>query len=144
MGKLRQIVHQLAEVDYAKLSEDLKKSGATKSAFLLDAMRVEKLVDRKIMHKLNMHSNTYYTLCSRLSQKIENYLLAQIETPRSLLVRKVASLHELVFNNSRVITLATLKKIEKDLISYDLSVELLSVYRHLKRLSAHTKEYAHL
>ena len=142
MGKLRQIINQLAESDYTKLSTELKKSGATKSAFLLDAMRRERLVDRKIMRKLGMGSNTYYTLCSRLSQKIEHHLLAQIETPRSLLVRKVANLHELVFNNSQVIAVATLKKLEKELISYDLSVELLSVYRQLKRLFIHTKEYA--
>ena len=141
MGKLRQIINQLAEVDYVKLYVDLKKSGATKSVFLLDAMRTEKLVDRKIMHKLSMCPNTYYTLCSRLGQKIEHHLLAEIETPRSLLVRKMASLHELVFNNSRVIAVATLKKLEKELISYDLSVDLLSIYKHLKRLSIHTREY---
>ena len=141
MGKLRQIINQLGESDYLSLCSELKKRSAAKSAFLLQAMRTDKLGDRRIMQNLDMHSSTYYTICSRLSQKIEEHLLAQIETPHTLLLRRVASLNELVFNNSRVIVWATLKKLEKELISYDLSVELVSIYRHLKRLSIHTKVY---
>ena len=141
MGKLRQIINQLGESDYESLCSELKKKGAAKSVFLLQAMRIDKFGDRKIMQRLDMHSSTYYTICSRLSQKIESHLLAQIETPHTLLLRKVASLHELVFNSSRVIVWVALKKLEKELISYDLSVELISIYKHLKRLSIHTKWY---
>ena len=141
MTKLKLIVSQLSPQDYEALQLQLSGGGASKSSFLLQALREEKLNDRKIIRHLGMSTNAYYTLCSRLGHKIENHLLAQMETSRTALLRKVANLHEIVFRRSRTIAVTTLKKIEKELQDYDLSVELTIVYKYLKKLYAYGKEH---
>jgi hypothetical protein len=44
-------------------------------------MREKQLSDSKIMDELEVNTNAYYTLRSRLNQKIEEYLLQQMESP---------------------------------------------------------------
>ena len=143
MTKLRDIVNQLSDDDYYALRTQLTTGGAVKSSFLLQALREQKVNDRKIILQLGMNHNSYYTLCSRLGQKIDEYLLAQMETPRTTLLRKIANLHEIIYCSPRAIAVATLKKLEKELRSYNLSSELLLVYKYLKKFYAHGPERFH-
>lgn len=141
MAKLKHIIKQLSEEDFRAIHDQLIDSNADKSAYLLKSMREKRISDAKIMEELEVNTNAYYTLRSRLNQKIEDYLLQQMESPRTDLLKKVANINETVFTKKRAITVATLKKLEKELKDYDLSNELTIVYKTLKKLHVNTDEH---
>jgi hypothetical protein len=143
MAKLKNIIKQLSEKDFAAITESLGETNAEKSVYLLKALRERQLSDNKIMAELEVNANAYYTLRSRLNQKIEEYLLQQMESPRTDILRKVANINEVVFTKKRAISIATLKKLEKELLDYDLSNELTIIYKLLKKLNVHSPEHFH-
>ncbi|MEQ9593306.1 MAG: hypothetical protein RLN86_11935 [Cyclobacteriaceae bacterium] len=141
MAKLKNIVKQLSEKDFKAIYDSIMESNAEKSAYLLKALRERQLSDSRIMAELEVNANAYYTLRSRLNQKIEEHLLEQMESPRTDILRKVANLNEVIFNKKRTITIATLKKLEKELIDYDLANELTIVYKSLKKMHINSPEH---
>lgn len=141
MSKLKNIIKQLSVADYTAIFDSLMESNAEKSGHLLKFMREKQLSDDKIMDELNVNSNAYYTLRSRLNQKIEEHLLQQMETPRITLLKKVATINEIIFTKKKAISVATLKKLEKELMDYDLSSELTIIYKNLKKLHIGTSDY---
>lgn len=141
MAKLKNIIKQLSIEDYEAIYEQLIESNADKSAYLLKSMREKQLTDMKVMEELGVNTNAYYTLRSRLNQKIEEYLLQQMESPRTDILKKVANINEIIFTKKRAIAVATLKKLEKELLDYDLSNELTIVYKYLKKLHIHSQDY---
>lgn len=141
MAKLKNIVKQLSEKDFKAIHDSLIESNAEKSAYLLKALRDRQLSDSKIMVELEVNANAYYTLRSRLNQKIEEHLLEQMESPRTDILRKVANLNEVLFTKKRTISIATLKKLEKELIDYDLANELTVVYKSLKKIHINTPDH---
>ncbi len=141
MAKLKNIIKQLSADDYDSIYTSLMESNAEKSAFLLKYMREKQLSDSKIMEELDVNTNAYYTLRSRLNQKIEEYLLKQMESPRTELLKKVANINEIIFTKKQAIAIATLKKLERELLEYDLSNELTVVYKNLKKLHLNSSDY---
>ncbi len=143
MAKLKNIVKQLSENDYKLIYDSLLESNAEKSAYLLKALRERQLSDSKIMTELEVSPNAYYTLRSRLNIRIEEHLVQQMESPRTDILRKVANLNEVLFTKKRTISLTTLKKLEKELIDYDLASELTVIYKSLKKLNINSPEHFH-
>ena len=143
MAKLKNIIKQLSDRDFQAIHDSLQSSGAEKSAYLMRSLRDHNLPDSKIMVELDVNANAYYTLRSRLNQKIEEHLLQQMESPRTDILKKLANINEVVFTKKRTISIATLKKIEKELIDYDLANELTVVYKHLKKLHINSSEQFH-
>ncbi len=141
MAKLKNIIKQLSDDDYQAILDSLMESSADKSAYLLQSMRERQLSDNKIMEELTVNTNAYYTLRSRLNQKIEEYLLQQMESPRTDILKKVANINEIIFTKKKAIAIATLKKLEKELLDYDLSNELTVVYKALKKLNINSPDY---
>jgi hypothetical protein len=141
MAKLKNIIKQLSENDYEAIYKSLIESNAEKSAYLLKSMREKHLSDSKIMDELEVNNNAYYTLRSRLNQKIEEYLLQQMENPRTDILKKVANINEIIFTKKKAIAVATLKKLEKELLDYDLSNELTVVYKSLKKLHINSPDH---
>jgi hypothetical protein len=140
MSKLKNIIKQLSVKDYHAIYDSLMESNAEKSAYLLKYLREKQLSDAKIMEALDVNTNAYYTLRSRLNQKIEEYLLHQMESPRTSLLKKVANINEIIFTKKKAIAVATLKKLEKELLDYDLSNELTIVYKTLKKLQINSAD----
>ncbi|WP_028981214.1 hypothetical protein [Sporocytophaga myxococcoides] len=140
MSKLKNIIKQLSPKNYNSIYDSLIESNAEKSAYLLKFMREKQLSDTKIMEELDVNTNAYYTLRSRLNQKIEEYLLHQMESPRTTLLKKVATINEIVFTKKKAIALATLRKLEKELLDYDLSNELTIIYKTLKKLQINSPD----
>ena len=97
MAKLKNIIKQLSASDYQAIHDSLMHSNAEKSAHLLKFIREQQMSDAKVMEELDVNTNAYYTLRSRLNQKIEEYLLAQMESPRTDLLKKVANINDVVF-----------------------------------------------
>jgi hypothetical protein len=64
-----------------------------------------------------------------------------MENPRTDILKKVANINEILFTKKKAIAIATLKKLEKELIDYDLSNELTVVYKALKKLHLNTDDY---
>lgn len=141
MAKLKNIVKQLSEKDFKAIYDSLIESNAEKSAYLLKSLRERQLSDNKIMAELDVNANAYYTLRSRLNLKIEEYLMEQLESPRTDVLRKVANINEVLFTKKRTISIATLKKLEKELIDYDLANELTIIYKSLKKLNINSSDY---
>lgn len=141
MAKLKNIVKQLSPQDYKFVFHSLEDSNAEKSAHLLKSLRERNVSDDLIMGELGVNPNAYYTLRSRLNQKIEEHLIQQMESPRTDLLKKVSNVMEVAFTKKRAIAVATLKKLEKELLDYDLFNELMLVYKVLKKLHIHTEEY---
>ena len=143
MAKLKNIVKQLSEKDYKLIYDSLLESNADKSAYLLKALRERQLSDSKIMTELEVTPNAYYTLRSRLNIRIEEHLVQQMESPRTDILKKVANLNEVLFTKRRTISLTTLKKLEKELIDYDLASELTVIYKSLKKLNINSPDHFH-
>lgn len=141
MSKLKKIINQLNDNELKIIYQSLKKSEAHKSAELLKLFRENKLSDKEIKNKLDVHNNAYYTLRSRLNEKIENHIIEQVETPRTALVQRVASINEILHTKNKAIATATLKKLEKELLDYDLSNELTLIYKALKKLNMYSPDY---
>ncbi len=141
MAKLKNIIKQLSEGDYEAIYGQLIESNAEKSAYLLKSMREKQMSDNKVMDELEVNTNAYYTLRSRLNQKIEEYLLQQMENPRTDILKKVANINEILFTKKKAIAIATLKKLEKELLDYDLSNELTIVYKSLKKLHINSTDH---
>jgi len=141
MAKLKNIIKQLSLRDFQAIHDSLIESSAEKSAYLMKSIRDKELSDTKIMQELGVNTNAYYTLRSRLNQKIEEYLLQQMESPRTDILKKVANINEIIFTKKRAISIATLKKLEKELLDYDLSNELTIVYKSLKKLHINSPEH---
>lgn len=141
MAKLKNIIKQLSEKDFKAIYDSLIESNAEKSAYLLRSLREKVLSDNKIMSELEVNANAYYTLRSRLNLKIEEYLMGQLESPRTDVLRKVANITEVLFTKKKAIALATLKKLEKELLDYDLANELTIIYKSLKKLNINSPDY---
>ena len=140
MSKLKNIIKQLSESDYQTIFSNLMDNSAEKSAMLLKHLKEKQLNDAKIMAELDVNPNAYYTLRSRLNEKIEEYLVDKMDGPKTDILRKVASISEISFTQKRTIVLATLKKLEKEFLDYDLSSELTLVYKTLKKLNINTSD----
>ncbi|MCG8474405.1 MAG: hypothetical protein MI784_02865 [Cytophagales bacterium] len=143
MAKLKNIIKQLTDDDFRAIYDSLMESNAEKSAYLLHSMREKALSDHRIMMELGVNTNAYYTLRSRLKQKIEEYLLQQMDSPRADIVKKVSNITEILFTKKKAIAIATLKKLEKELSEYDLSNELTVIYKALKKFHVHSPDYYH-
>jgi hypothetical protein len=141
MAKLKNIVKQLSEKDFQAILDSLVESSADKSVYLLKSLRDRQLSDNKIMAELEVNANAYYTLRSRLNLKIEEYLMAQLESPRTDVLKKLANINEVLFTKKKAISVTTLKKLEKELLDYDLANELTTIYKSLKKLNVHSPDY---
>ena len=141
MSNLKNIVRQLSEKDFKAIYDSLIESNAEKSAYLLKSIRERQISDKKVIAELEVNPNAFYTLRSRLNIKIEEYLMEQLESPRTDVLRKVANINEVLFKKKRTILIATLKKLEKELIDYDLANELTIIYKLLKKLHINSTDY---
>lgn len=143
MSKLKNIIRQLTENDFTCIYDMLMDSNASKSAYLLKFFKERKFSDTKIMEELEVNSNAYYTLRSRLNEKIEEYFVQAMESPKADILKKVSNINNIIYTKRQNIVIATLKKLEKELTEYDLTNELVGIYKNLKKFHMHTPEHYH-
>lgn len=141
MLKLKSLVLQLKEENYNSLSTQLKDSKADKFHSLLVHFRENTLSDDEIADRLKVNPNAYYTLKSRLYNKIQEFLTSNLSGPKADLIKNVANIPNLVFDTPRDTAMAVLAKLEKDLVDFDMPYELTSVYNALKKLHLHSPKY---
>ena len=141
MINIKKVVARLEDNEYSSFSQTLKDHKAEKFHTLLTVLRDEDISDGKIRDRLDISQNAYYTLKSRLYEKIQEFLINNLEGPKIELLRKVASIPTLLYNTNRDRAKAVLTKMEKDLSDHDMPYELITVYNALKKLHLYSPKY---
>lgn len=141
MIKFKSIVLQLKEEEYKALCQQFVETKADKYLRLLTYYRENKYNDEQIQEMLSVNTSAYYTLKSRLFDKIQDFLTNNMSTPIIDLLRKVANIPVLVYDTHRETAIAILQKLESELQNYDMPYELSNVYGALKKLHIHSPKY---
>ena len=132
--RLNKIVAQFNEHDYEELSSQLNETKADKFLTLLKYYREDKLDEKAIQEELNVKSASFYTLKSRLFDKIQEYLYQNTTDTRIALLNNIANIEHLVYKTPRETAIGILEKLEGELIQFDMPNELILVYKALKKL----------
>ncbi len=141
MIKFKSIVLQLKEEEYNDLCQQFIETKADKYLRLLKLYRENKYNDEEIQEMLSVNTSAYYTLKSRLFDKIQDFLTNNMSTPIIDLLRKVANIPTLIYDTHRDTAIAILSKLESELQNYDMPYELSSVYSALKKLHVNSPKY---
>jgi hypothetical protein len=141
MKNIRIIVKALSTDDVAELRNSFYRDN-DKVALLLELL-LEEVADEEIRQRLDLSANAYSTLRSRLHTKVQNHLIALSDSPRADVLNKLLSIDDIIFTQQPTIALTTLKKLERELIRFDLSNELTVVYKYLKKLHLNSDQYYH-
>ena len=141
MIKFKSIVLQLKEEEFNDLCQQFVETKADKYLRLLTLYRENKYNDEQIQEMLSVNTSAYYTLKSRLFDKIQDFLTNNMSTPIIDLLRKVANIPTLIYDTHRETAIAILTKLESELQNYDMPYELSSVYNALKKLHVNSPKY---
>jgi hypothetical protein len=141
MDTLNKTIKKLNENEYQELLSAVAGRKNNKPFVVLEAARKHNYSESQMMEMLGVTPSTYYTLKSRLNERIAEYLSRNVNNPISVLKEKVAMVPAMLFSNDRGVSIRSLKNLEKQLIEYDLSNELIVVYKALARLSMYNGDY---
>lgn len=140
MIKLREIISRLDENVFKNIENNFVKTKAENFLFLLKSYRGT-TTDAEIIDALELNSNSFYVLKSRLYDRIQNHLSGDIHTNKEELLKKLQEVYRMCYTESREVATAFLEKLEKDLLYYDLHNELLVVYSALKKIHLYSDKY---
>jgi len=141
MDTLNKTIKKLNDAEYQELLSAVAGRKNNKPYLVLEAARKSNFDENQMMEMLGVNPSTYYTLKSRLNERIAQYLSQNVKNPIGVLKDKVAMVPAMVFGNNREVSIRALKNLEKQLIEYDLSNELIVVYKALARLSMYNGDY---
>jgi len=142
MIKLKKTISHLDNDVFKTLEDTLIKNKADNFLFLLQSYKKD-VKDSEITKTLNLNSNSFYVLKSRLYDKIQDHLSGDIYLSREELLKKLNLIPEMCFGEPREVTTAFLQKLEKDLLEFDMHNELLVVYSALKKIHLFSEKYFH-
>ncbi|MEM6261120.1 MAG: hypothetical protein AAGI38_01335 [Bacteroidota bacterium] len=134
---LYKIISQLTEDEFQEIHSNFTDNNAEKSASFLRIIRENpESPDKQFLEEFNVNASAFYVLKSRLNQRVETFLLNRIGDPSLHVMRRVLSVNDLVFNNPREISIAALRRLEKELLRFDFPFGLMIVYKELQNLHA--------
>ena len=143
METLIQTIKRLSEEDYKMLLENISVDKFSKPYIVLETARNKEFTDSEMIDLLNVNPSTYYTLKSRLNRKVASILSRKVENPISILMEEVSRIPASLYGTNKQVSIRAMKELEKQLLEYDLSNELIIVYRTLARLHMYNDEYHH-
>jgi len=141
MIQLKSVVQQLSPKDFQIIEEQFQKSKASKYLCLFNQLRETELSEEEILGHLTQNKAAYYTLKSRLYDKIQDFLLSNSNDKKVGLIRNVANIEKILFSSPKISAIAILIKMEKKLIEYNMTRELILVYKALRKLHLCTPKY---
>jgi hypothetical protein len=141
MDKLNKTIKQLSPERYKYILEQISGGRRNKPYLVLVNAREKNLDDDEMREILGVNASTYYTLKSRLNQKVASLLARDIDNPISTLLEEVKRVPALLYGTNKTVTITVIKDLEKRLKEYDLSNELIVVYKALVRLYRYSEEY---
>lgn len=139
--RIEKIITQLKEKEYSSLYEQLKTHKADKYLQLLEFYRNGGLQEKEIQSQLDIKPAAFYTLKSRLYDKIQEFLYKSTSDNRIELLSNVANIEYLIYKVPREMALGILLKLESELIRSDMPNELAMVYKALKKLHVYSQKY---
>jgi hypothetical protein len=141
MLSLKDLITQLSLQEFEDFKHTFKKSKAGKSLQLLDALRDNEQSEKRTLEHLKINKTSYYTLRSRLYDKLQDFLLERVKGNEHHLIEKVSNIPHIIFNYPKKQAIAIIQKFEQSLIEIDQPIHLIKVYEALKRLHQNTDSY---
>jgi hypothetical protein len=139
--KIEKIVAQLNEKDYNSLCDQFTQSKADKYLTLLNHYRKTNPSDKDIQTELDIKTPAFYTLKSRLYDKIQEFLYKSTRDTRIELLQNVANIEHLIYKAPKETAIGLIQKMETELIKNDMPNELITVYKALKKLHVYSPRY---
>jgi hypothetical protein len=137
---LEKVVQQLDDEKFVALQETLQKNKADKFGKLLQLYRDGD--DEDAMRKdLGLTNSSFYTLKSRLQDKIQEFLFKETQDNRAELLKLTSSVPALLYNSPKATSIMLLQFLEQELKKHDMPAELVVVYNALKKLHLNSKKY---
>jgi hypothetical protein len=143
MDVLNKTIKKLSEDEYQALLNQVSGNKKNKPYIVLETTRTRDVADSEMMELLQVNASTYYTLKSRLNSKIAAILSRNVENPISALIDEVTRVPANLYGTNKDFSIRALKELEKQLIEYDLSGELIIVYRTLAQLHLYSEEHTY-
>lgn len=143
MDILNKTIKKLSEDEYQALLMQVSGKKKNKPFLVLETTRQRDVDDSEMMEMLQVNASTYYTLKSRLNSKIAAILSKNVQNPISVLMDEVTRVPAILYGTNRDFSIRALKELEKQLIEYDLSSELIIVYKTLSQLHLYDEQFEH-
>lgn len=141
---LYKIISQLTEEEFNEIYSTFTANKADKSAAFLKIIRDNpETPDKQFLDEFDITPAAFYVLKSRLNQKIEGFLLNRVGDPNLHVMRRVLNVNDLTFNNPREISVAALRRLEKELVRFDFPFGLMIVYKELQNLHAFDENHTY-
>lgn len=138
--KIDKIIKQISEQDFNMISENFKTNKSEKFLQLFIMFR-EGQEEESIFKKLGISDAAFYTLKSRLIDKIQEHLYLSISDERVDLLKNVANIDRLLYKFPKDTATAMLLKMEEDLLKNDMQNELTLVYNALRKIYINSPKY---
>jgi hypothetical protein len=140
---IRKVIEQLEAEVYDKLKAELEETKAAKMLTLLGMYR-DGTPDAQISAKaLGISAPSFYTLKSRLQDKVQSTLFRNTSDDYAELLKNLAAIPYLIHNTPRESAVLLLLYLEEELRRKDKPGDLAQVYGALKKLHAHHNDYFH-
>ncbi|HTF06421.1 MAG TPA: hypothetical protein VK826_20455 [Bacteroidia bacterium] len=137
---LEKVVQQLDEEKFAALQESFQQNKADKFGKLLTLYR-ENGDEDAMRDALELSNSSFYTLKSRLQDRIQEFLFKTTQDNRAELLKLTSSVPTLIYNSPRATSIMLLLFLEQELKKHDMPAELVVVYNALKKLHLSSKKY---
>ena len=89
METFNKTIKKLTDKDYDELRNAVAGGKNSKPYILLEAARTQNYSDSEMFEKLEVNQSAYYTMKSRLNQKIATYFSRKVDNPISVLKEEV-------------------------------------------------------
>jgi hypothetical protein len=143
MDVLNKTIKKLSEEEYQALIMQVSGKKKNKPYVVLETTRTRDVADAEMMEMLQVNASTYYTLKSRLNSKIAAILSKNVQNPISSLIDEVTRVPANLYGTNKDFSIRALKELEKQLIEYDLSAELIVVYKTLAQLHLYSEDHTY-
>lgn len=134
MLDIKDLILQLSPHDFEQFDQMLEESKAEKSIRLLHYIRENEMDDKAIIEALDVNSTAFYTLRSRLNDKLQEFLLQKVQGPKLDILEKVNNLDHILFNYPQKQATSIVEKLQDELVRFDQPIYLLKIYSALKKL----------
>jgi hypothetical protein len=140
---LHKVILQLDPVVYGKLKEDFTVNRGEKMLHLMELYRSSD-PESEITHKqLEVNSTSFYTLKSRLQDKVQRALFESASDVYADLLKNLAAIPYLINNTPRESAILLLEFLAEELRKTDQPMELAQVYAAMKKMHSWSQDYYH-
>lgn len=143
MDTLNKTIKKLSQEEYQQLIQLVSGGRHNKPFKVLEAARYHEKTDSEMMNELEVSPSAYYTLKSRLNDKIASLFAQNVKSPVNILMDEVTRVPAQLYGTNREFAIRALTDLEKQLLEYDLSSELIVVYKTLAQLNLYADDYSH-